>query len=146
MNTQIQELQDAMPPNILGVFWITKENIMSRPSPFEALDYFLDGLLSSFYLKQNELAQINNRLKTNKNFFVSNHFGKQFFVGHLDISDQNQDITEELTNLMDLVRKLKREEKNNTIVILNNSSKHLQFLTKKWPSFKFKFHKFGSNN
>jgi len=134
--SSIEILQDAITPDVLGVFWLTEDKLLNKPAPFSTLDYFLDGLLTSFYQKRKGLSE-NREEVSRKNFFISRNFGGPFFVWHLETS--HKELKEELKNLMEMAKKMNTAGKRSLLVLNNKQKKDLSFLSKSWPDFNFKF-------
>jgi len=107
MKGDIQALQDALTHQISGVLWITEEKLVDRPRPFNQLDYFLDGLLTNFYHHNS-----NSEVSGEKNFFISQHFGAPFFVGHLEASSQFL-----MQNSEDILKIVKPDQSKKVLVI-----------------------------
>ena len=130
MNKNIQILQDTITPEITGIFWITSTPLTDRPKPFEAIDYFLDGLLTQYVKHVTDQVTDSNT----KNFFACENFGKQFFVGHLLRDSKN--IEHDFREIISLTKALDRTEKQ-VAVIDFESDKYIQILKSKYPDFNF---------
>ena len=125
MKKDIVKLQDSVTPETLGIFWFTGDPLKSMPRPFAALNYFLDGLLD------HSPAVLESQ---RKNFFVSNNFGQNFFIAHLQ--QNSGQFKRDVEELMGLVQGLKRQQKK--ILILNfTSENYLEHLQKNYADFIF---------
>jgi|GEM_PF-5455028 len=94
-------------PQDLGIFWFTNHSLTSFPEPFFDIDYLLDGLLSDHIEKveKNEIAG-----QFPKHFFMSNNFGRPFFVAHLVKSPAT--LKDDIKNLMQLFSQSKNALKD----------------------------------
>lgn len=130
MKEDIEQLQQVITYQTMGVFWISQKKLVQCPRPFYALDYFLDGLLLNYCLKKTSQQEMED-----KSFFVSNHFGTPFFLGHFDtFQDRSKEI---LDHLMRLVRPFKT--RGASILVLDFSRQGLcKYLSSKYSDFKFK--------
>ncbi|MCK5073676.1 MAG: hypothetical protein KAQ98_09640 [Bacteriovoracaceae bacterium] len=131
---QVEKLQLNLKPDVIGVFWITNEKLLSRPLPFHSLDYFLDGLLSRHYERMTQDSKIS--VPDTKNFFVSESFGNPFFVAYMLADTDKTD--NDLEELMNLVLKLKKSKRNSIMLIDSSKQKHQERMEKRFPNFKFK--------
>lgn len=135
--SQFQLLQDRLTPDILGVFWATQESLIEKPTPFAALDYFLDGLLTSFHhQKMDPSYRVSEVHKKNygKNFFITESFGEPFFVGHISVSSEK--LNDNIHDLITMAKSIAPEKKS-ILVVDNSTKKILAYLRKKYPTFKF---------
>lgn len=82
MKSDIQALQDALELDVAGILWITPGPLWERPRPFEALDYFLDGLLNG-HEKNEKTTNTKDGQHPEKNLFIGRSFGFPFFLAHL---------------------------------------------------------------
>lgn len=140
MKTDIQKLLDAITPDVLGVFWLTSTELHTRPRPFDALNYVLNGLLSEYCHNKDIIEKDEKTLNVNsdskyKNFFSSNNYGAPFFVAHLK---ENVSLVEQdFINLMTLAQTLKKQNKTTILYIDLIPTNNLTILRKKYSNFNF---------
>lgn len=126
MPTDIEQLQSKFNQHIRGLVWVSDEALESYPRPFYALNYFLNGLL----LKMDQIQEE----RPSKNLYCTNHFGKNFFLGHLK-SDQAS-LENELVSLMSWIKT--QMEDGDKIMVLDQSNKQVtKALQKKYPKLSF---------
>ena len=67
-STQVKiSVLDQFSPDVLGIFWITNEDLNRDLSNFEDFNYLFDGLISQYlYRSENWLSD----LKTRHPFFI----------------------------------------------------------------------------
>ncbi len=127
MKGDIQVLQDAINHQVSGILWVTNEKLVDRPRPFNQFDYFLDGLLTNFYHHNS-----NEDNSSDKNFFITKHFGSPFFLGHLNASSQYL-----IQNSEDIL-KIVKPEQSKEILVLDMAGKNLlKDLKKNFKDLKF---------
>lgn len=104
-------LQKELTPQTLGLIWFLNSALEERPTPFDELDYFLDGLLSQT-LKSLPQAQPQHH------FIKASQFSRPFYLivlgPGLDKSEQSSLIEQDL--------KLMGEMANSKLLALNASS------------------------
>ena len=128
MKEDIEQLQQEITHQTMGIFWISQKKLTQRPRPFHALDYFLDGLLFNYCERKTSQNE-------GKNFFVSSHFDVPFFVGHFDMGqDRPRNI---LDDLMGLAKPFKIS--GGLVLVLDFSGQNFfNYLSSKYDKFKFK--------
>ena len=126
MHSDIEQLQSKLNQHTRGLVWITTDPLEKYPRPYYALDYFLNGLLLNMVKNQEE--------PLTKNLFCTQHFGKNFFLGHLD--SRNDSLDKDIVSLMSWV-KTQLEDGDKIIVLDQSSKKVTSALSKKYPKLKF---------
>jgi translation initiation factor IF-1 len=115
-------------PEILGVFWVTDEDLVKRPQNFETFDYLLDGLLTCYYQNYKD-----NEISDGKNFFVTSSYNEQMFVGHLK---NGKTILSEIQDLMNVVKVLKSDKVK--VLICNQTKDQIKKqVEKKYKNYEF---------
>jgi hypothetical protein len=114
MKGDIQVLQDALTHQISGILWITEEKLVDRPRPFTQLDYFLDGLLTNYYHHNSE-----SEASSEKNFFITQHFGAPFFIGHLEATSNY------LTQNSEDILKIVKPDHSKEVLVLDMAGKNI---------------------
>ena len=65
IETNLKTVIDKFTPDILGVFWITKEELSRDLLGFDEFNYLFDGLISQYLYGQKEDANEINIHKSN---------------------------------------------------------------------------------
>lgn len=126
MQAEIDQLQTKLNHNVRGMIWVTKEPLKSYPRPFHALNHFLNGLL----LKMEK----NHEVSESKNLFCTQHFGKNFFLGHLN--SELSTLDKEIVSLMSWAKTQIGED--DKVIVLDQSGKQVKkALEKKYPKLDF---------
>ena len=131
MNQQLKIVNDQFTPEIIGLIWISNDELSLNLKGFEEFNYLFDGLLSLFLYGE----ESNKNLKNDTNIFFTKNFDHHLFIIHLKFNNQ---LSESLKKQMNLI------EKNNnfgrkTILVYNQTSLNLQStLEKDYPNFVFK--------
>ena len=126
MHSDIEQLQSKLNQHTRGLVWITTEPLENFPRPYYALDYFLNGLLLNMVNTQEE--------SLTKNLFCTKHFGKNFFLGHLDA--RNDSLDKDIVSMMSWV-KTQITEGDKVMVLDQSSKKVTNALGKKYPKLNF---------
>jgi len=130
LEKELSVIQLVITPEVLGLFWLTNDDLIKKPKYFHSIDYLLDGLLTNYLNIEQQ-----NEFSRQKKFFVSSSFGHPFFVSHIHLG--STDIQEELIEIMNIATPLKRIE-HQKIVIIDNSTENISaFLDKKFKDFSF---------
>ena len=110
-------LQDTLSPHFQGIIWITSQPFSSRPHPFDALNYFFDGILAK------NLDQSSSHLLPRQNIFFSHSFGDPFFLVHVG---KNVD-KKNLKGVFDVIKGIKRKKDKILVLEESHSDKIEQF-------------------
>ena len=111
-------LQDALSPRFQGIIWITSRPFTSRPYPFDALDYFFDGILT-----KNLVEFPSPTSPAPQNIFFSQSFGRPFFLVHT-----NKDIDKKhLIDIFEVIKGIGREKDKILVLEELHSDKIEQF-------------------
>ncbi len=102
-------LQDKIGSKTSGILWLTHGDLIGKPKPFYALNYFFDGLLMNYFQRE---------LPSDKmpNLFFTKNFNKNLFLGHYDLDLPK--IDKEVGIFLDIVANL--SEKKSQIIILQS--------------------------
>lgn len=125
------KLLEKFDSSILGLIWVTKEPLSSRPPYFDAIDYLLDGMLT---IHNNRSVENELQSSHSKSFFIGTNFGKPIFVSHLiESSDKLKEDAYELTQLA-----AKSPQGRNSFLILESPQVRLaQKLSSKFGDLNF---------
>ena len=131
MNQQLRIINDQFTPEIVGVLWISDNELSLNLKGFEEFNYLFDGLLSQYLYGE----ESKNNLKTDTNVFFTKNFNHHIFLIHLKSDHKIPDSLNQQLNLI---------EKNNnngrkTILVFNQTDLKLETaLEKDYPSFIFR--------
>lgn len=80
----LEHLFDAIKPECSGIIWITDEALNYKLSGVYEFNYLLNGLLGQSISRENYSPSNGNH------FFLSQNFGKTFFISHWsDLNDNS---------------------------------------------------------
>lgn len=131
MLSNLQKVVDQFTPEILGVFWITDEELSRDLLGFDELNYIFDGLISQYLYGQKEV--ITDLDKTN--IFFSKNFDQKLFLAHIKMHSGIAGILDEH---IALIQENKNSERKK-ILLFNTTGKDLgSDLVKRYPHFDFK--------
>ncbi|MBI2521906.1 MAG: hypothetical protein HYV97_15935 [Bdellovibrio sp.] len=142
MHNQSQSFREQIGPEVLGIFWITRKALSEFPSPFQEVDYLLDGLLT-YYLRRTNTKEVTMQTERH-NFFMSHNFGRPFFVAHIHAAKQV--LKKDFESLMQLFTEKAGKKQNQLpvtekIIILINKDQpelpELSFLKHSFPEKRF---------
>lgn len=120
----ISLLQDSLAPNIQGIIWLTTGPLHQHPRPFDALDYFFEGVLTR--------GSKTPSLK--KNLFFSQSFGQDFFLAQIT-KDQRSD-KKVMQEVFDIVAGLQRGD-DKILILEPMGGKSINNFTKMYPHYNF---------
>lgn len=123
---------DQFTPDVLGMFWITREPLERTLSGFDSFNYLFDGLISQYLY-----GQENNQEKHAHIFFTEN-FNDRIFLAHLRTRDLTKSqISGDVDEQIALIQASKSV--NKVILILDKTGDdwHSE-LKKRYPQFEFR--------
>ena len=124
----VRILQDALGPDTQGIIWITVDSLVKHPYPFEALDYFFEGVLGK------SLKSFGQNLSEDKSIFFSECFGHPFFLTWVSQNkSSNKKIFKEVFDVVEGIRK----GRDKILVLEGNTSSCIERLKVIYPSFQF---------
>lgn len=130
LSPHLKSVIDQFTPEILGVFWITSEELSRNLSGFDDFNYLFDGLISQYLYGQD--ADENKTIPRSNIFFTQN-FNQKLFLAHIR---QDGEIDGVLDEQIALIQENKRDR--HRILIFNKTSKNwVQDLSKRYPQFHF---------
>lgn len=129
----LQKIVDQFTPEVLGVFWITDEELSRDLVGFDEFNYLFDGLISQYLYGQKENQ---GKLDLEKsNIFFTHNFKQKLFLAHIKIHSAIAGVLDEHIALL-------QENKNGDrkkILIFNTTSKDVgSTLIKRYPHFEFR--------
>ena len=124
---------DQFTPEILGVFWITNEELSRNLSGFDDFNYLFDGLISQYLYGQDAQDAGENKTIPRSNIFFTQNFNQKLFLAHIR---QDGEIDGVLDEQIALIQENKRDR--HRILIFNKTSKNwVQDLSKRYSQFHF---------
>lgn len=123
---------DQFTPEVLGIFWITRDELSRELLGFDDFNYLFDGLISQYLYGQEKTSE------KHAHIFFTQNFNHKLFLAHLRTKDFTKsqvagDIDEQIALLQgsDSARK--------TILIFNKTEHEwLPELKKRYSQFEFK--------
>lgn len=103
-------LNDQVSQNTLAIIWLTTTEISNSLKYYQPINYLLNGVL---------VNNISNSSKSRSSFFMSEGFGKPFFMGHIQIDENNLD--KDIQAIVNLL--IPHSDKKSEIIILDESQK-----------------------
>jgi hypothetical protein len=125
---------DKFTPEILGMFWITDDELNRELLGFDEFNYLFDGLISQ-YLYGQQLNGADLDLDLDKsNIFYTQNFNSKVFLAHIKMHGEVAGVLDEQISLI-------QENKSggrNKILLFNTTSKFVSNdLIKRYPQFIF---------
>lgn len=132
MTNPIEHLSRLITSETVGIIWLTDIALNSELQGVYEFNYLTNGLLTKSIQSKDEKTE-------NANFFISESFGKSFFLSHLVI-ESSSDI-KKMYNHMELAKPL-IDDTISLVYIFNKSSntkgiKVIKELTKRYPGITF---------
>lgn len=132
IDSNLKTVTDQFTPEILGVFWITHEELSRDLLGFDEFNYLFDGLISQYLYGQEVSAAENGSDRSN--VFYTNNFNQKLFLAHFKFSNNMAGILDDQIGLI-------QENKNGVskkILIFDQTEKNLDIdLQKRYPQFEF---------
>jgi hypothetical protein len=128
----LKTLLDQFTPQVIGIFWITPEDLNQKLLGFDEVNYFFDGLISQYLYNQikNDIDPHQN----NTNIFFTTNFNQRLFLAHIKM---NSAISGILDEHIALIQESFKDDRNK-ILIFNTTSKDMSNeLEKRYPRFEF---------
>lgn len=136
MLPNLSSIVDQFTPDILGVFWISNEELSLDLLGFDEFNYLFDGLLSQYLYGQKD-NEINPDLNK-ANVFFTHNFNQKLFLAHIKMNAEIDSIMDKHLALIPENEKSEKSERKK-ILIFNKSSKPVgSNLEKRYPQFEFK--------
>lgn len=133
MLPNLSSIVDQFTPDILGVFWVTNEELSLDLLGFDEFNYLFDGLLSQYLYGQKENE--NNPDLNKANVFFTHNFSQKLFLVHIKMNAEIDGLMDKHLTLIPENEKSERRK----ILIFNKSSKQVgSNLETRYPQFEFK--------
>lgn len=121
---------DQFTPEVLGVFWITDEELSLDLHGFDEFNYLFDGLISQYLYGQKSTGE---KQLPRANIFFTNNFDKKLFLAHIK---HEGDISGILDDQVALIQENSKERRK--VLIFNKTSKNWMVeLKKRYSQFEF---------
>jgi hypothetical protein len=119
-------------PEILGVFWITNEELSGELVGLDVFNYLFDGLITQYLFdKTNSLS---DKHLERLNVFYTKNFNETLFLAHLKINNEMSGFLDEQIALIQNNKNGDRKK----ILIFNQTQKNWSSdLQKRYPQFEF---------
>ncbi len=132
-STQVKRsVLDQFTPDVLGIFWITREDLDRDQPNFEDFNYLFDGLISQYIYGQEKTAD------KHAHIFFTENYNERIFLAHLRTQNLTKsqiagDIDEQIALLQ------ASNSKNKVIYVLDKTEDQWHTdLKKRYPQFDFK--------
>lgn len=123
---------DQFTPDVLGIFWITREDLNRDQQGFEDFNYLFDGLISQYLY-----GQENNSEKHAHIFFTEN-YNERIFLAHLCTQNLTKSqISGDIDEQIALIQAAKSENKVILVFDKTEDQWHSE-LKKRYPQFEFR--------
>jgi hypothetical protein len=123
---------DQFTPDVLGIFWITREDLSRDLSHFEDFNYLFDGLISQ-YLYGQETA-----IDKHAHIFFTENYNNRIFLAHLRSRNLTKSqISGDIDEQIALIQASQNENKIILIFDKTEDQWHSE-LKKRYPQFEFR--------
>lgn len=123
------EIKDYLTPSTMGIIWITDAPMATKPYPYPAFDYLMDGVLSQ------KTFNFPDEKGQDKNVFITEHFGHPFVLGHVSFNSNSLD--KELKGIVALISDKSRDKGNIIVAHAHPDKEFAKRLTKSFSKQKF---------
>lgn len=128
----VLSILDQFTPEVLGIFWLTRDDLSRDLIGFEDFNYLFDGLISQYLYGQENLSD------QHAHIFFTENYKEKIFLAHLKTKEHSKsqvagDIDEQIALLSN-----SRPEKK-TILVFDKTNDGWCFeLKKRYSQFEFK--------
>lgn len=129
LSPELKVVLDLFTPDVLGVLWITNEELNRDLPAFSEFNYLFDGLISQYLY-----GQVEDKHLERKNTFFTKNFNKLVFLVH---SKFGSNTINELFGHMDILHYNQTEERRKVLILDTANSGLIQNLKEKFPQFLF---------
>lgn len=124
---------DQFTPDVLGLFWMTKEELGRELLGFDDFNYLFDGLVSQYLY-----GQENNPNKHAHIFFTEN-YGEKIFLAHLKTQDLTKSqISGDIDEQVALIQAANSADKKTILIFDKTGNDWSVELKKRYQQFEFK--------
>jgi hypothetical protein len=123
---------DQFTPEILGVFWITKEELGRELAGFDDFNYLFDGLISQYLYGQEDHQE------KHAHIFFTENYQSRIFLAHLRAKDLNK--SQLAGDIDEQVALIQTKENDKKIILVCDKTEHEWHseLKKRYPQFDFR--------
>ncbi|MFA6236498.1 MAG: hypothetical protein WC635_04140 [Bacteriovorax sp.] len=126
----LKAVVDQFTPDILGLFWITEDELSRDLPGFDEFNYLFDGLISQYLYGQ---MVTEKKPLPRANIFFTKNFNKKLFLAHIK---QDGDVAGALDEQVALIQENTGERKK-ILIYSQNDRKWIVELKKRYPKFDF---------
>jgi hypothetical protein len=130
LSTELKIVIDLFTPDVLGVLWITEQELSRELPAFSEFNYLFDGLISQYLYGQ----QVEDKHLERKNTFFTKNFNKLVFLVHTKFGTNSKDA---LFEHIDILHYNQTEERRKILLLDSVNSGLLHQLKEKYPQFLF---------
>ena len=130
MSNNLKIINDQFTSDILGVFWITKDDLSRDLMGFDEFNYLFDGLISQYLYGQSEDTQIISR----SNIFFTQNFNRNLFLAHLK---SHPEIAGNLDEQIALIQENASNNRKKILILNQTATNWCANLQKRYPHFEF---------
>lgn len=136
--TNLKKVIDHFTPEVLGVFWITNEELNRDLLGFDEFNYLFDGLISQYLYGQRD--QEEEKHLERSNVFFTKNFNQKIFLAHLKTHDS---IAGVIDDQIALIHENNSDVRKKILLFNQTSTNWLNDLAKRYPQFEFIEFDFG---
>jgi hypothetical protein len=129
LSPELKIVIDLFTPDVLGVLWITKQELNRDLPAFSEFNYLFDGLISQYLY-----GQVEDKHLERKNTFFTKNFDKLVFLVHTRFTENSKN---ELFEHIDILHYNQTEERRKILILDTETSGLIKFLKDKYPQFIF---------
>ncbi len=124
-------LQEKLTPQVLGLLWITGQDIAAREAPFDELNYFFDGILGRRMFSATAQAEV-----ADTHLVASEHYQRPVYLGQVRRDTPRLGVA--LNQLLRIMQGRSGGRKK-ILVVLQERSHFPPSVAKSNPSVEFEF-------
>lgn len=132
IDSNLKTVIDQFTPEILGMFWITNEDLSRDLLGFDEFNYLFDGLISQYLYGQTERPT--NPQMDRSNIFFTKNYNQFLFLSHLKVHDEIAGVLDEH---IALIHESKNGERNKILVFNQTKKNWILDLKKRYPKYQF---------
>lgn len=123
---------DQFTPDVLGIFWITREDLNRDLQGFEDFNYLFDGLISQYLYGEETNSE------KHAHIFFTENYNDRIFLAHLRTKDLTKSqISGDIDEQIALIQAAKSENKVILVFDKTEDQWHSE-LKKRYPQFEFR--------
>ena len=136
--TAFHRLQEKLTPQVLGLLWITGQDIAAREAPFSDLNYFFDGILGRriFSAEASLADEVDGAMGEGVHLVASEHYQRPVYLGQVKWDDPR--LSAALNQFLRIMQGRANGRKK-VLVALKQRSHFPPSVAKSNPSMEFEF-------